>query len=381
MTMPTLVRIPQPDAPSPFIQQIVEAGVAAREAVLGPGFRALVADRNTSAPVATMGVIRREAPNFKAFREFCGRNDTCFVNALVMALASIDPDHYSADCTTMNAVLADMVRQGFASARNGTGGTMSEVVAEARSLGFTVDYEDWEHWHPLLALDRLHILMADLRYDEGYVIVLQIGKAYALPDNEQNVFSHFVADGGVDTRIGYLIGNGDIPRAVFHGAEWVGWASIMAANPTAVAVFHPRKVSMTVAERFVAAGWHDSKDFDPAQFDGVLTAPSGLRVVRGNRVALLSPDALGPGAPWDVTSFPTIEEVTDGTVSAQTFVKHELGWTQETGVAVRPLSPVGRMLAFEAGRPNGPPPAPPATPRQIEAEHILDALGDYLKGV
>lgn len=79
-------------------------------------------------------------------------------------------------------------------------------------------------------------------------LVVQVLAAHNLPDNEQNVNSHFVAVGGIDSMLGYLTGNGDdIMALAAHGGHgkviplrWVTWQQFVGASIAGVfAVSNP----------------------------------------------------------------------------------------------------------------------------------------------
>lgn len=283
-------------------------------------------------------LVHKELPNFKAFREFCGRHDTCGPNAVVETLASIDPSRWSADCTSMNKLVTKMVANGRLF--NG-GSTMAGLVDQMRDEGYDVTYDPWMHWHSELNLDQLHQLLKDKSGTDG--IVLQVGDAFNLPANEAGVHSHFVAVGGIDSLKGYLIGNGDIPLFRFTGALWCGWGHLISALPTAVCIVRTHiapPVILTIAEKLTALGYSDTANFNP-NIEGVITAKNGTQIVKGFRAALCTGAYIPP--PEQAWYGP---EMTDGSVSTQVGTVHTLEWSQPTGVTFHPTEPSGRVLAF-----------------------------------
>src|SRR6185437_16180104 len=82
----------------------------------------------------------------------------------------------------------------------------------------------------------LDTLRSALIYElaRGHTAISFVGRALALPDNEQGVYGHFIAFGGLDSDAGYLVGNGDELEALGgHGiipAHWIGWDKLVAAQ-------------------------------------------------------------------------------------------------------------------------------------------------------
>lgn len=327
-------------------------------------------------------------PGFKAAREFCGRHDTCGPNALNELAAALWPSKYGpVGCATMNKITVEMQQHGqFSTDPRGVGGcTMFDLHEQAVRMGFAVTYLLAWHWHPALDLAMVHAIIKSVRYDQGYGVLLQVGRAYNLPDNEHGVDSHFVALGGVDSDQGYLVGNGDIPLGTFHGAEWASWASIAAAQPTAMMIVHhpvagsgpaepppPPPPTNSIVDELRSVGYTDSANFDPSVFEASLTHPNGHKFTHGYRA-----DVLAHGLAVDDT--PLMDEASDGTVTTLVCTRTTFEWSQAAGVTRRETTPVGRVLAYTMQIRNTPAPkVTPASPRQIAAESLIAALKGVL---
>lgn len=73
----------------------------------------------------------------------------------------------------------------------------------------------------------------------GNPCVLNLALAGALPGNEAGIHYHFVAVGGINTNLGYLIANGDEVPFGHVGAYWVKWdPGIFQAQPYGLLEFH-----------------------------------------------------------------------------------------------------------------------------------------------
>ena len=83
-------------------------------------------------------------------------------------------------------------------------------------------------------LDALHTFIKRHMLLQNPVIV-EVGRAYNLPQNEAGVNYHFVTLAGIDSDAGYLVLNGDTREALTTAhnivqAYWASWATLQAAH-------------------------------------------------------------------------------------------------------------------------------------------------------
>lgn len=175
--------------------------------------------------------------------------------------------------------------------------------------------------------DANAIHAALINYAGTYPIVVEVGNASALPNNESGVHYHFVTITGIDSVQGYEFLNGDDIQALkgfaTYPSRWVGWSTLLAAQPVGIIVFGRNTMSIVPAE------WHD---------DGTtLTAPNGNVVVRGFRDSVLA----WPGG-FDSKNLPVENEHESNPVEIshpeygdgvrQCFLFFALVWTPSLGV-------------------------------------------------
>jgi hypothetical protein len=225
---------------------------------------------------------------------------------------------------------------------------------------------------------------------KGQTVITYLGKALALPENEHGVYGHFVALGGVDSDLGYLVGNGDTTDALGgHGiipTHWHGWNELATAEINGIIALE----KVTVANvSTIPTGWKD---------DGkTLVAPNGIPVVMGFREYVLVHN-------WDANNWPLAGEqvISSGSIepgnasigpgSRQDFRLTSLGWTQSRNVYViyvgQDIRALEQQLAaanthvaqLEAQLASMPAPDPaPADPKATEALAALMELAKALK--
>ena len=81
----------------------------------------------------------------------------------------------------------------------------------------------------------------------GLPVIIEVSRAYNLPDNEGGVDYHFVCIGGIDSILGYLVANGDTltfirTRQTWMTADqmrWATWATLEAAGICGAITVHP----------------------------------------------------------------------------------------------------------------------------------------------
>lgn len=158
----------------------------------------------------------------------------------------------------------------------------------------------------------------------GKIGVSEWLRAEDLTDNENGVFVHYTAQGGIDSTLGYFHMNGDkVPDNVPNAPYWIGWGSMANALPCFLMLIDPEGANgMTVP-----AGWTD---------DGTtLKAFNGVPVVRGFREFILADPT------WDSSDVPVAAEFdrnpvtlagNDGDGVVQYFYKSILAYTASQNV-------------------------------------------------
>ncbi len=277
--------------------------------------------------IATPAKVHVEVPGFQGYGEFHGSNKDCSADAELMARHPLDGSPL--DAATLNLWWSEYWNTGHHTSGGATlahiywhlTGSAHKLDASKARVASFIDTDK-------ITLDKLHdAIKAALA--TGQTCIVYLGNALALPDNEHGVHGHFIALGGIDTDMGYLVGNGDEIEALGgHGViptHWVGWNQLVAAQVNGMIAIEKVKGSTTVATTTVPTGWKD---------DGkTLIAPNGIPVVHGFRDYVL-------GHSWDANSFPLAPEqvVSGGSIepgnaaigpgSRQDFRLSSLGWTQ-----------------------------------------------------
>jgi hypothetical protein len=157
-----------------------------------------------------------------------------------------------------------------------------------------------------------------------------------------------------------IVGGRRTRRVADHRLQFYTVATLRAANPVNVIRVYPRvSFGPVYTEPHGLAGWRDTAGADPANFDGVLYAPSGSKLVHGFRQYVLREAAAGR---WDKANSPIEDErgVTQverwntkhGAGTVQTFHTCRLCWTPSEGVYMMWLGDealyVERLLAKAA---------------------------------
>lgn len=182
-----------------------------------------------------MSNVHVVVPHFSAITEFAGFNDDCGPCANQVCCAAIEGRPPST--AGMNAMRArDLAAGKF---RAGGGQTIAEVqwdvehftVPQIKTklipIGTPVEGQGGIH-------EQLHDAMV-----AGYPCVLNLALAGSLPENEDGIHYHFVAVGGIDTDLGYLIANGDALKMPHVGTYWVKWPDLARAQPIALLIYYP----------------------------------------------------------------------------------------------------------------------------------------------
>ncbi len=300
---------------------------------------------------ASVQNVHRELAGFQAISEFPDRpgnglpaiRDACWIAAWMSIAHS-----YNAANPLSGAELvrlrADMTAHGDWT-NGGITMDLGERYVRTVLKQPTIYDPDWHYHGDASKAEAIHQALKVHAGING--AILQINKAYNLPNNEAGIERHFVGIGGIDSIAGYFVANGDDVQALAasdgHGktykARWMGWNQLLAAAPTALLVIaHP---SAAVS---VPAGWRD---------DGtMLVAPNGIAVIKGFRQYVLSSN-------WNPANVPLAAEVNSGYDSFQPFRDITLLWSQATGIISRPADQLQRAYLALATQP-APDPAGPA---------------------
>lgn len=182
----------------------------------------------------------RVLTNFQAISEFWGFRDTCGPDAELVCRHSLSGDVLSGPA--VDAIRADMVSHGLFAPG---GCTMDQLWRENIIHSIATLYP--QEWHYGADPETLHHALdqyAGLTDADGreYAFIFQVDDAGVLPWSEGGVRSHFVAIGGCDPSLGYLVANGDDVMAlnINHGhgklipTRWMTWAQLLAAAPRAL---------------------------------------------------------------------------------------------------------------------------------------------------
>jgi hypothetical protein len=178
-------------------------------------------------------------PHFSAITEFAGYKDDCGPCANQVCCAAIEGRAPSVQ--GMN----EMRRRDLAAGkfRVGNGQTIAELKWDVDTFPTPkIATTLYPYDTPLEGLKSLHQALHDACL-RGNPCVLNLALAGSLPGNEANIHYHFVAVGGIDTDLGYLIANGDALKLPTVGTYWVKWPDLVKAQPFALLEYHMRPVA------------------------------------------------------------------------------------------------------------------------------------------
>lgn len=196
----------------------------------------------TAAPTAP-ATVHRVMPSFHALWEGAVNWWACGPVANEVAVAALEnrtPDPGNA----LAAMRRDQAAGRFAIPG---GQTLAGIAWDLTQRGYTalttIPYSASPN------LDALHQLVK-LGGLNGWPVIFQVSRAYALPDNEAGVNYHFVVSGGIDSALGYLIANGDtrtgiamqprFPANTHIPLNWATWPTIEAAGICGAILVHPK---------------------------------------------------------------------------------------------------------------------------------------------
>jgi hypothetical protein len=339
--------------------------------------------------------VHVEVPGFKAFGEFHGSNKDCSADAELMARHPLDGSPL--DAATLNLWWGEYWNTGH---HTSGGATLDHIYWHLTGSAHKLDANK-ARVAKYIGTDK--IALAQLRAEiiaalvKGQTVITYLGNALALPDNEHGVYGHFVALGGVDSDLGYLVGNGDTTDALGgHGiipTRWHGWNELAAAEINGMIALE--KVTEANVST-IPTGWKD---------DGkTLVAPNGVPVVMGFREYVLAHSGENGGENgWDANNWPLAAErvITSGSIepgnaaigpgSRQDFRLTSLGWTQSRNVYVIYVGQDIRALEQQLAAANAhvaqleaqlaSTPAPVSAPTDPKATEALAALVELAKAL
>jgi hypothetical protein len=277
--------------------------------------------------------------NLRTIRQFdAGANGarfsgTCTQSAAAVILTAANrlPSDYQSVVNLMIAMTQSMIARGKADRENGAT-WMSAIKEEIeRRGGKTALFWDYDGLTPLtLKQDWIGLLR---QYAGIKPIMVQVAFAHRIvtadgqPRNA-GVERHAIAIVGKSER-GYLVADGNSPTAT-NGPEIYPLPSLIAASPYSLLMLEPQGGTMPIP-----TNWTDA--------NGVLTAPNGVKVIRGFREYLLNNPAFASFAGLPLTKEYSTGNTNnrDGSGVEQIFERGGLCWTEGKGVY---LMDTGRLL-------------------------------------
>lgn len=182
-----------------------------------------------SAPAAAPASVHIEIPGFQALSEQ-GHWDACSVVAEIDALHVCPWNGVPLAENSINAWRYQYVKNGH---WRGGGCYLSDIYWH---LGYIKAHvAGYIPYSPTPNLATLHGFLKDHAV-KGNPIIIEVANAAALPHAEQGVQYHFVAIGGIDSQLGYLIGNGDTtdalqkPPGAIVPCYWATWQTLVNAK-------------------------------------------------------------------------------------------------------------------------------------------------------
>lgn len=298
----------------------------------------------------------RMLPNAVHFKEFV--NDpvtghhytgTCGETALATAMVCSTPQIESTQdaINLMTSMTREMMALKWADSPQGST-TTSHLRDEAHRRGFTTEDSNFTDsakvTHPRfigysepLDMTWLHeILLAEAGVRP---IVLEVARAGNLDsfnggNDERGVEYHFICVVGIDPD-GYWCNDGDNSAISSHLVLYP-WSEIQQARPCGILILNMQEapVATAPAASNVPTGWKDSANGDAKNFDGVLTAPNGVVVIKGFRQWVLTHSWVANNTPMAVEAHIGTGSIEPGNASIgpgarQDFRFCSLGWTEK----------------------------------------------------
>ena len=194
---------------------------------------------------ATATAVHVQMDSFAALYEGAVAWDACGPVAAEVAMAALEGR--KPDIGLAQKIRADAIAAGKFTPHSGQ--TLANIVWELEQRGYTAltvvpfsNTPDPAALHALIKLGGLN----------KWPVIIEVSRAYNLPDNEGGVDYHFVVLGGIDSARGYLVANGDtktgIANAKYHswpGAfdlplNWATWQTLQAAGISGAILVHPK---------------------------------------------------------------------------------------------------------------------------------------------
>lgn len=118
-----------------------------------------------------------------------------------------------------------------------SGQTLADILWDLGQRGYNqVEYIPYSSAPDINAL---HELVKNATFNR-WPVIIEVSRAYNLPDNEAGVAYHFVTLEGIDSALGYLVCNGDTRAAIAAhpgfpacselACNWASWATLESAG-------------------------------------------------------------------------------------------------------------------------------------------------------
>lgn len=176
--------------------------------------------------------VHWEAPGFAGYGEFHGSTMDCSANAELMARHPIDGSPL--DAVTLNLWWGEYWNTGH---HTSGGATLDHIHWHLTESAHKLDPAKAKvaRYIPVDSVSQANLRLALIdALTHSQTVIVYLGNAQALPFNERNVYGHFVALGGIDSDLGYLVGNGDDVNALggkdVIPARWYSWNLLAAAQ-------------------------------------------------------------------------------------------------------------------------------------------------------
>lgn len=171
-----------------------------------------------------------------------GHGDTCGIDAMLSYLSvARDLPMTIAQVDSMRSLF---IAHGWMNTRSYNGMVITSIAAAFQQI-YNVQPVKVVPWDDSFQLDaHLAQFHDDLKtiYQTRRAVLWETHNGQALPDNQQNVFNHFVLAWGEDSLqgLGYYTANGDLLSALTHTTPvppvWYTWTEYLRAEPRAYLV-------------------------------------------------------------------------------------------------------------------------------------------------
>ena len=161
-----------------------------------------------------------------------GNGDTCGPIVVLDYMNRIDAGKFPLNNTQLVAMRSEYIAKGWMN--NPAWGRGMVITSIASAFGsYGVKPVKVVPWNDNLDFNQFHTDLHDAML-KGQAVIWETHNAQALPNNQQNVFNHFVLSWGIDSVLGYYCCNGDTYAALGSGQQavspiWYGINDIQAA--------------------------------------------------------------------------------------------------------------------------------------------------------